>query len=165
MVDEAQEKAPLRTRALQPDDEVRPDQGAYLELLRTHDALVHEASRFFQTYGITHQQYNVLRILYVRAQESGISCQEIGQRLIERVPDITRLLDRLERAELIRRTRCRDDRRVVRVQLTERGLDLVEELHPRTLELHQTLVGHVSDDDLRTAIRVLRAMRTPPEPS
>lgn len=101
----------------------------------------------FAQHGITNPQYNVLRILYVRDDEHGMPCSEISQRLIHRVPDVTRLLDRLLRDGLIERHRCPLDRRVVRSRLTEKGQALVEALHPQLMTTHREVVASLTREE------------------
>src|SRR3954466_2159331 len=97
-------------------------------LSRAYDCLWSEMAKFFQSFDITPQQYNVLKVLAARDEGSGVACQAIGEHLLNRVPDITRLLDRLEQAGLIWRERCVSDRRVVRTHLSEAGKAKVEEV-------------------------------------
>lgn len=109
-----------------------------------------------QEYGVTHQQYNVLRILYVRDDGGhGVSCSDIGTRLVTRVPDITRLLDRLAKAGLVDRYRCAGDRRVVRARLTSEGVDLVEKMDAPLLAMHDKFCECLTDDELETLMRLI----------
>src|SRR3954451_15475822 len=96
-----------------------PEQEVFANLLRCYDCLWSEQAKFFQGFGVTPQQYNVLNVLASRNEGAGVACQAIGESLLNRVPDITRLLDRLEQAGLIWRERCCSDRRVVRTHLTD----------------------------------------------
>jgi DNA-binding MarR family transcriptional regulator len=138
------------------DEAPIPRQELLMALFRANEALGLVYSRFFQVHGVTLQQFNVLRILYVRDDEdAGLSCQEIGRRLINRVPDVTRLLDRLERGGLVERVRCTSDRRVVRVRLSARGHDLVEQTHPSVLAMHDDVTAHLTDEDVATLTQLL----------
>lgn len=143
--------------ALQP--EMIPKQEVYLELVRAHEQLTGEVNRFFQSHNITAQQFNVLRILYVRDDGAGLPCSAIGGMLLNRVPDITRLLDRLERAGYVSRGRCSTDRRIVRAQLTDAGHDLVEAVYKPTLALHDQMAGHLTDGELLQLIALLQKLR------
>jgi DNA-binding MarR family transcriptional regulator len=87
---------------------------AYLNLLRTTTVLMADFDQLFRQYGVTEQQYNVLRIL--RGAGEPLPSLEVASRMITRVPDITRLVDRLETAGLVARRRCTEDRRVVYVE-------------------------------------------------
>src|SRR5512147_554934 len=102
-------------------------QEVVVALLRTADLVRRILAGVLEPYGITLQQYNVLRILR-GAGEQGLPTLEIGERMIEQTPGVTRLLDRLEAKEWVRRERCRDDRRQVLCWLTPAGLGLVERL-------------------------------------
>ena len=109
----------------------------------------------FATHGISNAQFNVLRILYVREGDHGVPCNEISQRLIHRIPDVTRLLDRLLRDGLIERQRCPLDRRVVRSRLTEKGQALMEDIYPVIMATHREAVSALSDDEQRELNRLL----------
>src|SRR5687767_7542143 len=103
-------------------------------------------------------QYNVLRILR-GAGEPGLTCGEVGGRLIRHDPDVTRLMDRLERRHLIERTRDTRDRRVVRTTITQTGLDLLARLDPEVDALHERQLGHLSEEQLAQLIALVRVAR------
>lgn len=107
----------------------------YLALVRAQDRLVGQAAALVKGSGLTIATYNVLRILR-GAGHDGLACGEIGERLIHRVPDVTRLLDRMERDGLVRRSRSSDDRRVVLTQLTPKGRTAVDALDEPVMALH-----------------------------
>jgi DNA-binding MarR family transcriptional regulator len=115
----------------------------FLELLKTHDALQGEFSALFKEHGLTLAQFNVLRILR-GAGPVGLACQAIGERLINRLPDVTRLLDRMEAAKLVSRERNSGDRRVVIVKLTAEGRRRVDALDEPVLALHERQVEHLT---------------------
>src|ERR1700675_379594 len=94
---------------------------AYLSLLRTADALQTQVEARLKLFGLTGTQYNALRILRGAGPE-GLPCREIGERMITRDPDITRLLDRLEDRGFVQRTRAKNDRRVICGKITPAGL-------------------------------------------
>ncbi len=131
---------------------------AYLNLLRTGDLLQHQLGRLFRQRGLTQQQYNVLRILRGAGPE-GLPSLEIGHRMVTRVPDITRLVDRMERAGLVHRRRWEQDRRVVRVTLTPEGRRLTDALEGPANELHRRQFGHLDDEELRTLNTLLEKIR------
>lgn len=137
---------------------------AYLELVRCHEALSAQSAQFFREFGLTEQQYNVLRILYVRDEGDGVPCSEIGARLLNRVPDITRLLDRLEKAGWVTRRRCTHDRRVVRAQLTDEGQALVERIHEPLLRSVDERMAGLSDEELERLTELLSRLRPPGDP-
>jgi DNA-binding MarR family transcriptional regulator len=100
---------------------------AILGLLRTAAVVDHATDEALRPYGLTGTQFNVLRILR-GADPDGLCGKEIGERMINRVPDVPRLLDRLEKAELISRQRDREDRREVSARITAKGRQLVDEI-------------------------------------
>jgi DNA-binding MarR family transcriptional regulator len=100
---------------------------AILGLLRTAAIVEHATDEALRPYGLTGTQFNVLRILK-GAESNGLCGKEIGERMINRVPDVPRLLDRLEKAKLISRLRDREDRREVSARITAKGRQLVEEI-------------------------------------
>ena len=100
---------------------------AILGLLRTAAIVEHATDEALRPYGLTGTQFNVLRILK-GADPDGLCGKEVGERMINRVPDVPRLLDRLEKAELISRLRDREDRREVSARITAKGRELVEEI-------------------------------------
>jgi len=145
---------PLPERsALHPEPLPRVE--LFMALVRAADKQVAETNALCQEYGVTGPQYNVLRILYVNDPGIGLSCSRIGERLIPRVPDITRLLDRLENAELIERCRCAGDRRIVRTRLSEKGRVLVESIDAPILALHNQLTEGLSDDEVAVLTKLL----------
>src|SRR5260370_36735305 len=107
----------------------------FLAILKTADILGQEAEQLTKSIGLTATQYNVLRILR-GAGPDGLPCRGIGERMISRDPDMTRLLDRMEKAGLITRARQKDDRRVVKTQSTKAGLNLLRKLAKPTRNLH-----------------------------
>src|ERR1035438_5192727 len=110
------------------------EQEAYLSLLRTADALQAQVEARLKEFGLTGTQYNALRILRGAGPE-GLPCREIGERMITRDPDITRLLNRLEDRGFVERTRARHDRRVIYGKITAAGLKLLRDLDGSADEL------------------------------
>jgi DNA-binding MarR family transcriptional regulator len=137
-----------------------PEQEAMLNLLRTNDTFELEFVRLFRQHGLSPPQYNILRILRGSGGE-GLPCLEVAGRMVTCVPDITRLIDRLERAGLVARTRSNEDRRVVQVSILARGLDLLKALDEPVLALHKRLIGHLSRDELAELNRLLVKARNP----
>jgi DNA-binding MarR family transcriptional regulator len=146
----------------------RPAEEAYLNVLRTAAVLVAPFERFFREHGLSEATYNVLRILRgardAAGASDGLPSQEIGGRLVTRVPDVTRLVDRLEADGLVRRARTSEDRRVVLVQITRRGLDLLAKLDGPVNELHERLLAHLSRRELDELNRLLVKARSGPPP-
>lgn len=96
-----------------------------LKLMKASDLIQGAAQALFKQHDLSAPQYNVLRILR-GAGVSGLNCHEISARMITRVPDITRLLDRLEDKDLVTRRRSTEDRRVVMANVTDQGLALLK---------------------------------------
>lgn len=139
-----------------------PEEEAYLNLLRTTGVLYAEFDRVFRQTGLSEATYNVLRILR-GVGGCGLPCTEIGTRLISRVPDVTRLVDRLESAGLVERCRISQDRRVVQVKITEKGLTVLAELDEPMVELNKKLLRHMTRQELEELSRLLVKARHPPE--
>ena len=108
-------------------------------------------------HGITLDQFNVLRILR-GARPGGHPRYEIADRLVRRSPDVTRLLDRLERMKLIERVRSTEDRRLSISRITKRGLDILEAIEPKRMEMQHHVVRNLSTDELRELSRVCDAI-------
>jgi DNA-binding MarR family transcriptional regulator len=135
-----------------------PEEAAFLDLLRTCDLLSRGPAQVLKTEDLSATQYNVLRIL--RGSPEGLPCGEIGSRMITRDPDITRLLDRLEKRELISRCRETKDRRMVMARITPDGLKLLARLDAPVEESHRKQLGHLGRERLRALSELLHACRT-----
>src|SRR4051794_26889825 len=118
----------------------RPEQEAMLNILRTADQLQIRFARLFRHFGLTPQQYNVLRIL--RGERRALPILEIAARMITVVPGITGLIDRLENAGLVERKRCDHDRRVIYAGITDKALDILREIDEPLEKLHGQTLGH-----------------------
>ncbi len=117
----------------------------FVAFMQIADVFGNEAEQLVKTAGLTGAQYNVLRILRGAGSE-GLACREIGERMISHDPDITRLLDRMEKRGLITRERQTDDRRVVKTCVTAKGLELLKTLDHPVRDLHkQQFRGHERD--------------------
>jgi DNA-binding MarR family transcriptional regulator len=136
------------------------EQEAALNLLRTVDHLSQDSQALLQAHGISGPQYNVLRILRGHGGD-GLPCCEIIAQMVTRMPDITRLVDRLEEANFVRRARGQADRRVVRVSITAAGLELLARLDRPVLELHQRQLAHLTRQELAELNRLLVKIRRP----
>jgi len=132
----------------------------YVNLLRTADQLSRGGEALLKLKGLTPAQYNVLRILR-GAGEQGLCCREVAERMITRDPDITRLVDRLERRGLLVRSRHSRDRRVIMVRITPEGRKMVKELDGPVAEHHRNLFRRIKIDDLRKLSELLEAAREP----
>jgi DNA-binding MarR family transcriptional regulator len=129
-----------------------------LALMRTVDVLARPGEALFKSYGLSPTQYNALRILR-GAGKAGLPCSEIANRMVTRDPDITRLLDRLERTHLVRRARDASDRRVVLARITQAGLDLLDQLNRPLAELNRKLLGSLGEEKLRALLALLEQAR------
>jgi len=112
-----------------------PDQELFVVLQRTADRLLQDVQSLMKGHGLSPQQYNVLRIL--RGAKGPLNCTEIANRMINRDPDMTRLLDRMETRGWIERARAVEDRRVVLASITESGMALLAELDEPVTECHR----------------------------
>ena len=133
-------------------------QEAYLSVVRTTSALTDRVEDLLKPYGISATQYNVLRILR-GAGEGGLCRNELRDRMLTRMPDMTRLLDRMEDAGLVKRSREQEDRRMVLTQITSRGNELLSELDRPMSDLHREQLARLTDEQLRSLIDLLTAIR------
>lgn len=134
-------------------------QEALLNVMATNSWIVGELSAAMTPYGVTPVQYNVLRILRGSHPER-MTCSEVGDRMLDRTPDVTRLLDRLERAGFIERDRAEHDRRVVEVGITKHGLELLDRMEEAIETAQQQITRHLSEAELRTLSAMLDTLRT-----
>ncbi len=135
-----------------------PEEAAFLDLLRTTDILSRGLILVLKTEDLSATQYNVLRIL--RGAPEGLPCGEIASRMITRDPDVTRLLDRLEKRRLISRCRETRDRRTVMTRITPTGLEMLARLDKPVQAGHHRQLGHLGPERLRTLTELLRAARS-----
>jgi DNA-binding MarR family transcriptional regulator len=135
-----------------------PEEAAFLDLLRTCDLLSRGPAQVLKSEDLSPTQYNVLRIIR-GAPPTGLPCGEIGSRMITRDPDITRLLDRLEKRELISRCRETKDRRLVVARITPQGLKLLAWLDEPVQEMHRKQLGHLGAVRLKQLHDLLVAAR------
>lgn len=132
---------------------------AILNILRTGDQYQNRFGRLFREFGLTSSQYNVLRIL--RGEGKPLPSLEIADRMVQVVPAITGLVDRLEKQDLVKRKRCTEDRRVVYIELTKKAVDLLKQVDKPDVELHQQLIGHLTKKELKELSRLLVKARKP----
>jgi DNA-binding MarR family transcriptional regulator len=126
----------------------------FIALQKAAEALGQQAEQLLKAQGLTGAQYNVLRILR-GAEPHGLACSDVGARMISRDPDMTRLLDRMEKRALITRQRQKDDRRVVKTRITSEGLELLKRLDHPVRELHKRQFHHVPAARLKALTRLL----------
>ena len=139
---------PRNSRPLPLEDEV------FVKLLRAATAVSQEAEKLLKSHGLSPEQYNVLRILR-GAEPLGLACREIGERMITRDPDMTRLLDRLEGRGLVTRERQKDDRRVVKTRITSTGLEILGRLDQPVRDLHKRQFLHMPPTRLKALAGLL----------
>jgi DNA-binding MarR family transcriptional regulator len=135
------------------------EQEVFLGLWRTYDRLKILEDELFATVDLTAQQYNVLRLL-ANVHPAALPTLELAGRLVSRAPDITRMLDKLERRFLVRRERPPEDRRVVHVVLSNAGVALLDQLRDPLRECHEKQLGHLSRTDLKALAELLRSARS-----
>jgi DNA-binding MarR family transcriptional regulator len=153
--------------ATQLRDEIRQgkpfdslEQEALLSIERTAAVIMHAFADSLKPHGITPTQYNVLRILR-GAGPDGLCRNEIRDRLVAQVPDVTRLLDRMEENGLVARERAESDRRQVTTRITRDGLALLRRLDAPVIAAHARQLGHLSAPKLRSLIALLAEARQP----
>ena len=146
--EELKQKVPFSSR----------EQEAYLSLLRTADALQSRVEAKLKEFGLTGTQYNALRILRGAGQD-GIPCSDIAERMITRDPDITRLLDRLQKRGLVERSRGKQDRRVIYGKISAAGLKLLREMDAPVEKNGREILRHVGQAKLKLLIDLLEQIR------
>ena len=134
------------------------EEEAFVSLVRTADELSGRGAEMLKQHGLSPTQYNALRILR-GAGANGLACREVAERMINRDPDITRLVDRLERRGLVARSRGQKDRRVITTRITGAGRDLLRALDRPVEEFQRQLLGHMGEQRLRSLLRLLEAAR------
>jgi DNA-binding MarR family transcriptional regulator len=135
-----------------------PEEAAFLELVRTTDILSRGLVQVLKTEDLSSTQYNVLRIL--RGAPKGLPCGEVGNRMITRDPDVTRLMDRLEKRSLISRNREEKDRRTVLTRITPEGLKALARLDEPIRAAHRHQLGHLGRESLRKLTEMMGLARS-----
>jgi DNA-binding MarR family transcriptional regulator len=148
----------MSSRSPSSSPHVSMENRIFVALLQTADSLGQEAEQFLKAAGLTGAQYNVLRILR-GAEPEGLPCRGIGDRMISHDPDMTRLLDRMEKRGLITRARQTDDRRVVKTRITPRALSLLKTLDRPVHELHKRQFRHIPAVRLKHLSDLLEEVR------
>lgn len=131
-----------------------PSEEAFLNIIRTASTLEGDIAPILREHGLTESSYNALRILRGH-HPAGATCGTVGSHMVVRVPDVTRLLDRLEESGLVTRERDTVDRRVVIAKITRKGLDLLARLDKPLLDAHDAQLAHMTQQELRTLSRLL----------
>lgn len=135
------------------------EEEAFLNILRTYSLFASSSEKLFKEHGISGPQYNVLRIL--RGHGNPVSVYQLAAEMVTPNPDMPRLVNRLQAVELVTKKRCKNDRRVVWVHLTKSGSVLLRKLDRPLAALHQTLLGHLSQENLKTLNNLLFRARHP----
>jgi DNA-binding MarR family transcriptional regulator len=130
---------------------------AWLNIVRTAAELVADLDDVLRPAGVTGPQYNVLRIL--RGAEGGLCRNEVRDRMLTRMPDMTRLLDRMEAAGLVARSRSLEDRRMMVTVITDAGRRVLDEVAEGVQAEHRRRLGHLGDDKLQQLIALLDSVR------
>ena len=133
---------------------------AVVGLMRTADLIRRQAAALIEPHGITLQQFNVLRILR-GAEPDGLCRNELRDRMLTRMPDVTRLLDRMEESGLVTRTRDADDRRLVSTRITRQGRRMLDDLDGAVSAHQKQRLGHLDKEQLRTLSDLLTLVRQP----
>jgi DNA-binding MarR family transcriptional regulator len=152
-------KSSLATALKQNRPFVSLEQEVYLSILRTASELSHAVDQLFRPFDITPSQYNVLRILR-GAGADGLCRNEISERMVTATPDMSRLLDRMERAGWVTRERAEDDRRQVSTYITKSGMELLETLERPIRDFLARLFDGVAVNDLKAILKVNDQIRT-----
>ncbi len=129
-----------------------------LNVMVTSSWILSKLSAEMAPFGVTPAQYNVLRILR-GSHPTKMPCSEIGNRLLDRTPDVTRLLNRLEKVGLVSRERASYDRRVVQVGITDEGRELLKRLDPAVAACQDDVAAGLNDDELKLLSGLLDRMR------
>lgn len=135
-----------------------PSQESMLNVMVTSSWFLTELGAVMAEYGITPAQYNVLRILR-GSHPKTLTCSDVRERLIDRTPDVTRLLNRLQRQHLVHRARAEHDRRVVEVTITKKGLDLLERMDPAVEQTSNRLAEGLTQDEHQLLSDMLDRLR------
>lgn len=152
--------SPLQSELKQSRPFHSPQQEAFLSILRTAALLRRRVAAVLDPYGLSPEQYNVLRILRGAGQD-GLPTLDVAARLIEPAPAITRLLDKLDVKKLVRRRRCADDRRQVLCWISGSGIDLLNTLDPLLAGCQHSLLAMLGAEDLQFLISLLNRVRAP----
>lgn len=152
-------KSSLRAEIKQERPFASLEQEVHLNLERTAAVLTHAFAEALKPFDVTPTQYNVLRILR-GAGPAGLCRNDVRDRMVSQVPDVTRLMDRLEEAGMIERERSTADRRQVASRITQKGLDLLAALDGPVVAIHREQFGHMSEAQLRTLSELLELARS-----
>jgi len=131
-----------------------PARAAHIRLLEAHEVLDGDFAQLFREAGITSTVFNALRAL-IQGPAEGMRIRDVGAKMIKRVPDITRLMDRMQRDGLVSRAVNKEDRRSVLVRLTAKGRRKCESLYNAVSKLHREQLKHMSERELKQLEKLL----------
>lgn len=152
----------LREQINKSSDFACPEEEAMLNIARTASMLGGAERAFFRRFDLSAPGYNLLRILRghaLRGHEDGVRASEIGCQMIVRMPDVTRLVDRLAERSLVERRTDAGDRRVKYVRITGEGMALLAEIDPQIVSLGREVLGHLSERELGAISRLMEKAR------
>jgi DNA-binding MarR family transcriptional regulator len=135
----------------------------FVSLLKVADSLSQQAEQLLKSAGLTSAQYNVLRILR-GAEPDGLLCRGIAERMISHDPDMTRMLDRMEKRGWITRQRQKDDRRVIKTRITADGLKILKKLDQPVHDLHKSQFDHMAPNRMKQLAELLDELRSRESP-
>jgi DNA-binding MarR family transcriptional regulator len=153
------DRSPMKPHRKDSCSTVPLEDHVFVALVKTADTLTLQAEQLFKLSTLSATQYNVMRILR-GAEPQGLACRAIGERMISHDPDITRLLDRMEKRGLITRERQTDDRRVVKARITASGLDALKALDRPVHEMHKRQFQNLSAAKLKQLSNLLRELQS-----
>lgn len=148
----------MQRKKINPARKGSLEQQAYVALVSAADCARTVAEDTFRPYGITGQQYNVLRILRGAGPE-GLPTLTVADRMIERTPGMTRMIDRLEAKGLAQRERRSKDRRCVHCYITDKGLELLKKLDRPVEETNQSLFASLKPSEQKQIVRLLTTVQ------
>ncbi len=129
-----------------------------LSLVKTVDLLKTGFDSVLKEHDLTQSQFNILRICR-GAEGEGRTCSEISERMLTKVPDVTRLLDRMIKKSLVKRERCTSDRRIVWIFITDVGLSLINTVSPIVEQYTDSITEHIPDTDIAQSIQIVNTLR------
>jgi len=134
-------------------------QKATINIIYTYNWIAEHQKKFFDQESITLQQYNILRILK-GAHPTPISTLQIRERMLDKMSDTSRIVDRLVAKELVNKTTCNADKRLVDVAITDKGISMLERLNQKNGEM-DALLGALSEQEAEILNQLLDKIRTP----
>lgn len=132
----------------------------YLSLMYSYKLIVGELDSFFKDHNTTGPQYEVLKIL-IQDEKKGIPIRKIAERMVSSNPDVTRIVDKLEKADLVERTRSSSDRRIINVKLTTEGIHQFNNIEKPLQILHKSQFKYLTKTDMKELLKLLFRARYP----